>query len=245
MSKQKPRFYVFLKKTVAFFYGKKRFEIPKDILEEPTVIVGNHTQMHGPLMFELYYPKSKKIWCIGQMMDKKEIPEYAMQDFWPYKDKGVRWFYKLLSRLMARPLSYIFNNADCIAVYKDARIMGTLKKSVYALKEGEDLVIFPEKRQAFNDIINEFQDNFVDVARLYYKNTNKELAFTPAYVAPKLKKVVLGEPIKYNSSLSSEENKKIIIEYLKEQITAIAKSLPTHTVIPYENIKKKYYKKSK
>ena len=223
VNKQKPRFYVFLKKTVAFFYGKKRFEIPKDILEEPTVIVGNHAQMHGPLMFELYYPKQKKIWCIGQMMNRKEIPEYAMQDFWPYKGKVVRWFYKLLSHLMARPLAYIFNNADCIAVYKDARIMNTLKQSVYALKDGESLVIFPEKRQDFNDIINEFQDNFIDVARLYYKNTNKELAFTPAYVTPKLKKVVLGKPIKYNSSLSSDEKKKIIVEYLKEQITIIAK----------------------
>ena len=178
-------------------------------------------------------------------MNRKEFPEYAMQDFWPYKGKGVRWFYKILSRVMARPLAYIFTHADCIAVYKDARILNTMKQSVYALKDGKDLVIFPEKRQSFNDIINEFQDNFIDLARLYYKSTKKELSFTPAYVTPKLKKVVLGQPVKYNSALSIDENKKIIVEYLKEQITSIAKSLPVHTVVPYENIKKKYYKKSR
>lgn len=38
-----------------------------------------------------------------------------------------------------------------------------------------------------NDIINEFNLNFVDVAKLYYKKHNKCLAFVPMYNAAKIK----------------------------------------------------------
>jgi 1-acyl-sn-glycerol-3-phosphate acyltransferase len=205
----------------------------------------NHSQAHGPLMSELFFPTDKKIWCTGEMMNRKEIPAYAYKDFWSYKPKWTKWFYKLASHIIAPVFAYVFNNADCLPVYKDMRIMTTYKETVKALENGANVIIFPESSKEYNEIINEFQDKFVDVARLYYARTKKDLSFVPCYHAVELKKVVFGNPITFEPQKDKDEHRKEIIGYLKEQITALAKELPVHSVVPYANINKKLYPKSK
>lgn len=242
---KKGGFYRFLKKIVYFFYGKREFVGLENIPNGPAIIVGNHSQIHGPIIAELLYPFPKKTWCIGQVMNKAEFPAYAMEDFWPYKKKAVRWFYKILSRALARPLTYIFTNADCIGVYKDARIANTLRYSVKTLKEGKHLIIYPESHTPYNEIVNEFQHNFVEVARIYARVTGENIPFVPMYVCPKLKKVIFGLPIYYDQNISIDENKQVIISYLKTAITEIAKELPRHKVVPFSNISKKKYPMSK
>ena len=92
-----------------------------------------------------------------------------------------------------------------------------------------------------NHIVCQFQDKFIDVAKLYYKRTKKEVAFVPMYLAPNLKKMYFGEPIRFCPDNPIEEERKRICDYLMQQITEIAVSLPEHTVVPYNNIPKKAY----
>lgn len=233
--------YKAVKWLVKVCYPKIEVVGAENIPDEPVVIVGNHSQMNGPIACELYIPGHHYTWCAGQMMHLKEVPAYAYQDFWCHKPKGVRWFYKLLSYLIA-PLSVlIFNNANTVGVYRDTRIISTFKNTVSKLCDGANVVVFPEHEVKRNQIINEFQDRFVDVAKLYYKKTGKELAFVPLYIAPKLKKMYLGEPIRFRADSPIEEERRRICEYLMEQITDIACALPEHTVVPYSNIPKKEY----
>lgn len=243
--KKKPLFFRILWHTVRFFYGKRKFVGLDNIPQEPCIIIGNHAQLHGPLTCEVCFPAPKKIWCIGQMMRIKEVPAYAYQDFWSYKPKWTKWWYKWLSYMMAPLCAYIFKNADTIAVYKDTRGLSTFKKSVKALEEGKHVIIFPESGIEYNEIVNEFQDKFVDVARLYYKRHKKSVSFVPMYNAPALKTVVFGKPILFDPAQSAEEQREQICEHLKTEITALAKELPRHRVTPYANVKKKKYPYSK
>ena len=209
--------------------------------DEPVVIVGNHTQMHGPIVCELYFPDNCYTWCAGQMMKLKEVPEYAYTDFWSQKPKYIRPLFKIVSYIIP-PLSVlVFNNARTIAVYKDNRILSTFRESIAKLQNGNSVVIFPECDKKYNNIIYDFQEGFVDVARLYYKRTGKELSFVPLYIAPKLKKMYLGKPIKFSADTPIAEERRRICDYLMQEITDIAGTLPEHTVIPYRNIPKKYY----
>ena len=174
-------------------------------------------------------------------MHLKEVPAYAYQDFWSGKSKAVRWFYKLLSYLIA-PLSVcVFNQANTIGVYHDTRIVSTFKNTVKRLEEGASIVIFPEHDVPHNHIVCEFQDRFIDVAKLYYKRTGRALAFVPLYIAPYLKKMYLGKPIWFCPDNPIQQERKRICEYLMAEITDIACSLPLHTVVPYQNIPKKDY----
>ena len=233
--------YRVIKGCIRVCYPKTEVVGAENLPDEPVLVVGNHAQMHGPIVCELYFPTERYTWCAGEMMHLKEVPAYAYRDFWSRKPKYIRWFYKLLSYVIA-PLSVcVFNNARTIGVYHDTRILSTFKNTVKKLQEGKSVVIFPEHDVKHNHIVYDFQDKFIDIAKLYYKKTGKELSFIPMYIAPKLKKICLGKPIKFCSAEPMDAERSRICTYLMDEITAIAEALPEHTVVPYRNIPKKDY----
>ena len=155
---QKPWLFRVIKYLVRLFYPKTEVVGMENLPDEPVVIVGNHTQLHGPIACELYFPDNYYTWCAGQMMKLKEVPEYAYTDFWSQKPKALRPLFKLVSYIIA-PLSVlIFNNARTIAVYKDNRILSTFRESIAKLQDGNSVVIFPEHDVKYNHIIYDFQD---------------------------------------------------------------------------------------
>lgn len=243
-AKKKPLRFRIVAGSIRLFYKKYKFLGLENLTDESSIIIGNHAQVHGPMCCQLYFPTKKYIWCIGEMMSSKEIPSYAYKDFWSQKPKCVRWFFKLLSYVLAL-FAFLFRDADTIAVYKDARILDTFKQTILKLNDGANVVIFPECREKFNDVVNDFQQNFVDVAKIYYKRYNKEISFVPMYIAPRLKTVVFGKPIKYNPNIDMAKQRVEICDYLKNEITALAKSLPKHKIVVYDNVGRKNYKYSK
>lgn len=233
--------YKIIRALVRLFYGNMEVVGLENLPDGQAVIVGNHSQLNGPIAAELFMQDNCYIWCAGQMMKMKEVPEYAFTDFWSQKPKWIQPFYKVMSYLVA-PLSVcIFNNARTIAVYRDMRIMSTFKDTIKLLQKGANILIFPEKDEKMNHILYQFQENFIDIAKLYHKKTGVELTFVPMYIAPKLKKMYIGQGIRYQSGQSMDDEKKRISAYLSEEITRIATDLPKHTVVPYRNIPKKYY----
>lgn len=226
---------------VTFFYPKMTVCGEENLPDGGCIIVGNHTQMNGPICGEIYIPGKRKIWCAHQMMELKEVPAYAFEDFWSRKPKYIRWFFKIVSYLIA-PLSVaLFNNAHTIPVYRDARLVSTFKQSVACLADDGRVVIYPECYEPHNHIVNKFQDRFVDVAKLYYRREGKEVEFVPMYIAPRLKSLYFGKPIRYDNTAPPEEERERICAYLMDEITKIAVSLPEHTVVPYENKPKREY----
>lgn len=242
MNETKPSLlFRFIKGAIRLCYPPMEVVGRENLPEHNAIIVGNHTQMHGPIAAELYCPGKHYTWCAGQMMHLKDVPAYAYQDFWSRKPKWSKWFYKLLSYAIA-PLSVvIFNDANTIGVYHDTRILSTFKKTVARLQEGANIVIFPEHDAPHNHIVCDFQTKFVDVAKLYYKRTGIALNFVPVYIAPARKTMYFGKPIVYCPDNSPEMERQRICDYLMDEITAIACSLPVHTVVPYNNVPKKDY----
>ena len=243
-NKKKPWLFRSIKYLVRLFYPKMEVVGLENLPDEPCAIIGNHTQLHGPIACELYFPDNYYTWCAAPMMKLKEVPKYTYTDFWSQKPKALRPLFRLVSYIIA-PLSVlIFNNARTIAVYRDNRILSTFRESITKLQDGKSVVIFPEHDVKYNHIVYDFQEGFVDIARLYYKRTGKELSFVPLYIAPKLKKIYLGKPIKFCAETPIAEERRRICDYLMNEITDIAEGLPEHTVIPYRNIPKKLYPKN-
>ncbi len=239
-----PRLFKIVRNLVYLFYPKTQVIGLENLPNEPCAVIGNHAQLHGPIACELYLPDRFYTWCAAPMMHLKEVPHYAYTDFWSQKSKVLRPFYKALAFLIA-PLSVlIFNNARTLPVYKDSRILSTFRESIAKLKDGNNIVIFPEHDQKHNHIVYDFQDGFIDLAKLYYKRTGKELCFVPLYIAPNLKKMVIGKPIRFSSAAPFEEERRRICDALMNDITALACALPEHTVVPYRNIPKRFYPKN-
>ena len=242
MSDKKPsKAYLAVKWLVRAVYPVMQVEGLQNLPEGEAVIVGNHAQLHGPVAAELFLDGNRYTWCAGEMMTYKDVPAYAYRDFWSGKPRSVRWLYRIASYLIAPLAVLIFNNANTIAVYHDMRVMNTFRTTLRKLKEGARIVIFPEHAQPHNDIVCDFQQRFVDLAKMHYNATGRALAFVPMYTAPALKKMVLGKPILYHPEADMDEERVRICNALMDAITDLARGLPRHTVIPYLNLSKKDY----
>lgn len=243
--KKKSILFVIIRALVKFFYPRIEVVGMESIPDRDAVLVGNHCLMNGPISAELYLPENCYTWCAGQMMNLKEVPAYAFKDFWSQKPELLKPFYKLLSYIIAPFSVSIFNSARTVGVYHDMRILSTFKTSVSMLKEGKNMVIFPEKDEQDNNIVYKFQDRFVDMAKLYYRTNGKTLSFVPMYVAPKLKKIYVGKGVTFNPENDINDERIKICKYLSEEITKIARALPEHTVVPYKNLPKKHFLSNK
>ena len=241
MKQEQTKPFIFIKKILRLIYKKYEITGTENLPTEPAIIVANHSQIHGPLSCELYLDDRFYIWCAGQMLKLKDVPPYAYADFWSQKPKSVRWFYKIASYLIAPISVYLLGHARTIAVYRDNRYLSTCRNTVAKLKEGKHIVIFPEHDRKHNNIVYDFQDGFVDIAKLYYKKTGKALSFVPMYIAPNLRKMYLGNPVSYSPDLPAEDERKRICDLLMDEISDMAYRLPRHTVVPYRNIRKKDY----
>lgn len=237
--------YKFIRFWVWVFYPYTTVVGAEHLPDEPCIIVGNHAKMNGPIACELYFPGEHVTWTAGQMMNMKEVPDYAYQDFWSEKPRYIKWFFRGLSYFIAPFSSCIFNNAKCIGVYHDMRIISTFRETVTKLENGANIIIFPEHDVVYNGLVWEFQDRFIDVARMYYKRTGKDLSFVPMYVAPRLQSMYLGTPVKFDHTAPKEKERKRICKAMMDGVTDIAVSLPEHTVVPYPNIPEKDYPSNK
>ena len=98
-----------------------------------------------------------------------------------------------------------------------------------------------EKPEPYNNIVYAFQEGFVDLARQYRRRTGKELCFVPMYIAPALKKAVIGSPVRVDPSRPFREERARVCHVLAEDITAMARALPEHRVVPYPNLPRRDY----
>lgn len=241
-TKKTPLGYRIVRWLVWLFSPKYRVEGAEHLPEGPCVIVGNHCHAYGPIAAELYTPGVNYTWCIGEMMEKDEVAAYAFRDFWSLKPKWTHWFFRLLSHAIV-PLSLlVLCNANTIPVYHDSRILSTFRDTVRHLEQGERVTIFPECYTPHNNIVYQFQDRFIDLARMFRKKTGRPLAFVPLYLAPKRKTMVYGRPILFDPDAPLEEERQRICEALMDAVTDMALSLPRHKVIPYPNLSARHFR---
>ena len=234
-----------IKGLVRLVYPKTKVIGAEKLPEGAAVVVGNHSQLHGPVACELYFPGRHATWCAGEMMALREVPAYAYRDFWSGKPGVVKPFFRLASYLIA-PLSVvIFNNADCIGVYRDKRVISTFRRTAECLREGRRVIIFPEKAEPGDGFLYAFQEGFVDCARSYCRQTGEGLSFVPLYVAPALHTLYLGDPVPFDPKTPIALERERICRAMSEGILALARALPEHRVVPYLNLPKKDWPSSR
>lgn len=155
--------YRLIKWVVWVCYPYTRIVGVQNLPDESCIVVGNHAKTNGPVACELYFPVERYTWCNGEMMHLKEVPEYTYQDFWSKKPKSIRWLYRIASYLIA-PLSVcIFNNANCIGVYHDLRIMETFKETVQKLQsdDGRCNGLSPRPARAHRRAVSQYTESAV------------------------------------------------------------------------------------
>lgn len=199
--------------------------------EEPVVFVGNHAAVCGPVLLTLDLPRKHQTWTIHAATDRKTASRYAFHDVFFGNSRRCRWFWRILSGIVGKALPPLLREAGTIPVYHDARIAATMRGSMKALLNGEDLVIFGESPKRYSPYVNDLQAGFVDLARLYYRKTRKRLAFCPFYVKKRV--IAVGTPILYDPEAPMEAQREVIVLRLRDSIDALGRSLPPHKPVPF------------
>ena len=209
--------------------------------DRPCIIVGNHAQAYGPIYMELYLPGDRAIWCAGEMLHLKTLPDYAFRDFWSKKPGWNRWVYRLVSWIAAPAAVCVLGNAHTIGVYRDGRTLSTMRESLKRMREGANIVIFPEHEVEHNGIVWEFQEGFVNLAALYARQTGKPVDFVPMYIAPRLRRVCFGAPVAFDPTADPRTERRRVCEALMDAVTDLAVALPPHVAVPYPNLPRRSY----
>ena len=142
---KRPLYFRMLKRVMKCRYKEPTFTYLGDEFERGAVILSNHEGTDSPMSLEIYCDKPVRMWGTAEM-NSSLLRLYKYQSKYYYAEKK-HWNIHLASLfcLIASPLTYLFYSGfDLISTYKDARIVKTVRESVAAIKNGENIVIFPE-----------------------------------------------------------------------------------------------------
>lgn len=229
-SKHKRRhpFYRALRCTIRRFYPTHKLEWthPPDS-DAPAIFVCNHDRAYGPVVLAVTLKRKYRPWVAQGMCFLRSVPAYARDDFWDPQTPLAKAGVYILSYLIAPIAALLMRAIEAVPVYKDSRMRITFDKSVETLREGVDLVIYPEDWHPLthDTKTTEFPAGFIHVAKKYYRATKKRVAVYPMFADYASRTVRIGTPYVYNPEPPLAQEKQAMIEHVCGEMRALALAL--------------------
>ena len=134
-----------LKKLMKSRYKQPRFIYLGEEISEGALILSNHEGTDAPMSLEIYLDKPIRMWGAYEMNSGLgKLYKYQTQIYY-HEKKHWNIHLARLFCLIASPLTMLFySGLNLISTYRDARVVKTMRESVAALKEGYNIVAFPE-----------------------------------------------------------------------------------------------------
>ena len=215
-----------VKKGKWWFRGIKRlmtsrYKAPQFIaldgkeFENGSLILSNHEGTDAPMSLEMYLDKPLRMWGAHEM-NSGLIKMYKYQTRVYYHEKK-HWNLHLarLFCLLASPLTNLFyKGINLISTYKDARFIITMRESLDAIKNGENVVVFPEdSAKGYLAQLEGFYAGFAVFAEHALKR-GVDIPIVVSYFRKGQKIFVFDKPIKYSELIDKYGDKEKIVDYL-------------------------------
>ena len=179
------------------------------------IILSNHEGTDAPLSLEMYCEQPVRIWGASEM-NSGLIPMYKYQTRVYYHEKK-HWNLHLarLFCLIASPLTNLFyKGLNLISTYRDGRFMTTLRESVEALKNGDNIVVFPEdSTNGYLEQLEGFHPGFAALAEVA-KKKGMDVDIYVTYFRKKDRLYIVDKPVKYSELTKNGETREEVIEKL-------------------------------
>lgn len=139
------RWFRAVKGVMRCFIKESKFVYLGDKIETGAIILSNHEGTSAPLALELYSNLPIRFWGAHEMNSGLiSTYKYLSGVFYHEKKHWNIWAARAFC-LLAAPLSNMFyKGLNLISTFHDCRLRHTLKESIAALREGNNLVIYPE-----------------------------------------------------------------------------------------------------
>lgn len=212
-------FFSALKIIVRLFLRQPRLELVNPLPTGPVVFVANHEGAWGPIMLYYFLPANFSPWVISEITLPGSCHRYLEADF-------VCRELKLpppLSGFLARTIEIIclplMKWLDVIPVFNGNReIISTINKSLHKLKQGHNLLIFPEIAGSSPEAIQKFNPGFINLARIYQRETGRQLPFIPLVVNKKNRTIRIEGSLFYCNNNNHYQEKHKLATAIRDQI---------------------------
>lgn len=126
--------------------------------------------------------------------------------------------------LLASPLTNLFyKGLNLISTYQDARLKNTLTESIAAIKNGQNLVIFPEKSiGGYFAELKGFYAGFIILAKQCLKQ-GIDVPIYVSYYRKKERKYIFDKPIMFSELNRTLVSREKIADYLLERCNSLGK----------------------
>jgi oligogalacturonide transporter len=223
---KRERFEFILRVWRGFYHEFNVKGTEKVIRSKPAVFVGNHAGTFGPVIIQIFFPFKLRPWVVSYVTSKEKCEEHLLNVFFKENLIIKAPWNKILAKIMANLCSWVMGSkaAQAIPVYRsDRMVIQTFRKSVEALEENYNIMLFPENSNTeFSENIRDFYTGFVTIAKKYYKETGKEVLFYPVYIDKDKHNVTIGDSTRYDSSKDFKEERDRIAHYLRDYIDNLA-----------------------
>ena len=195
--------------------------------ENPIVFLGNHAEIYGPIASALCFPVPVRVWVISHMMGRsRDVRAYLYENTFSKKTFLPVFVRRLLARLMGWLSVNIMCGLNSIPVYRDSpmKLRMTLRKSVEALENGDNLMIFPEHPDGkyVKGSVSELSPGFLMLAEAWWKRSGRKLRIMPVYANRTKRTFTFGDEITYEPENGYASEQERILREARDQLLALA-----------------------
>lgn len=232
-AKKRKLYFRMLKKIMRLRYKQPDFVFLGEPLTTGAIVLSNHEGTDAPMALEIYYDAPMRMWGAYQMNEGLcGLYRYQTKVYYHQKKHWNLWLARLFC-LIASPLTYLFySGLDLISTYPDMRLVKTIKESISALREGDNIVIFPEDSK--NGYLAELEGFYTGFVLLAEQCAKKGID-VPIYVTYFRKSdntYFFDAPILFSKLAATCKSREEIAERLRLRCNELGKLEKTATVEP-------------
>ncbi len=195
--------------------------------DNPLVFLGNHAEIYGPIASALCFPVPVRFWVISKMMFRKQdVRAYLYENTFSKKTFLPVFVRKLLAWILGWLSVNVMSSLRAIAVFRDSpmKLRQTIRESVSALENGENLMIFPEHPEGkyVKGGISELSPGFLMLAEAWWKKTGKKLRMMPVYANRDQRTFTFGDEIRYEPENGYAAEQERILGEAYNQLAALS-----------------------
>lgn len=220
--KRQPIFRVF-KWISSPFFRVKNIQFLGEKFPEKCMIVSNHNNKKGPMVFEHSLPIKHATWGAYQMLGNYKMRFKYLRDVLYIQKNGMKKGKATFKAMFEAFFSYwIYKGMKIIPSFPDSRLRRTLQYSMQCLDNGISVSMYPEdSNKGYFDEMTHFFPGFVMLAEQYYKKTGVDLPIFPAYYGRKKKKIVVGNPLYVQDLVKQGLNREEIAEKFRLEVNQL------------------------
>lgn len=223
---KKQKVWPFVKRILNVFFRVKDVQnLNDEKLPERCILVSNHANKKGPLVFELSLPIHHISWGAYWMLGNYKQRYDYLRNILYIKKNGVKPFKATFKAMFEAIFSkYFYRGVKVLPSFPDVRVRRTIDYSIQALELDNAIAVYPEdSSKGYFDEMTYFFPGFVMLADAYRKKTGVDLPIYPIYYGKvnKKKKIVIGKPMYAGEYLDKGFDKKQVANEFRKAVNQL------------------------